>query len=162
MIQAKPFGWDEAEKHLKKMSVMLPQNVEKVLDSASLKLIMDARSKAPKDTGAYAKSIRVLSKGKGWRFVGSDIKLTALGTGKSYNLGWILEFGSKAHIIRPVVSSVLFWTGGKYGAGGHFGLEVHHPGTSPYPHFEPAKLQLQKAFPNMFKIEALKIWKGTS
>lgn len=147
------FGWDDARIQTRNYALKQRDAIEIALDSASNVYIDAIKRIAPKDTGKYKNSIKVVLKGKLFRVIGSDIVVTAISSGISYNLGWLLEFGTKAHDIEIQIASVL------YGNGTFFGKKVHHPGTSPRPHFEPAKADLQKAFPNLYRVETLKLWR---
>lgn len=153
-------GEKEITEKLKKMSNRLESNMEKILDSASVVLINHIKSKAPKDTGNYKKSIRVLEKKKLSRLIGSDILVKSISTNKTYPLGFLLEYGTLKHDIKPVKAKLLAWTGGKYGSGLHFGKLIHHPGFLPIPHYGPAITEIKKLMPHWIVTDILKTWKG--
>lgn len=149
---AKAFGWDEASRKLNNVATGLPDKIEIVLDSAAEVFKDAAKAGAPRSIDSvrghnYAASIQILLREKGRRIVGSTMNVIALSTGKMYNLGEILEMGSRAHVIRAVIASTLFWM--KNGVA-HFALEVQHPGTRPHPHFQPAVAVVREKFPNIF------------
>jgi len=153
-------GEKEIIKKIKTMSSKLEHNMEKILDSASASLIIDIKAKAPKDTGNYKRSIRVLEKRKLSRLIGSDVLVKSISTNKTYPLGFLLEYGTLKHDIRPVKAKLLAWTGGKYGAGLHFGKLIHHPGFLPIPHYGPAITSIKQLMPNWIITDILKTWNG--
>jgi HK97 gp10 family phage protein len=159
-----PFGFDDMSGKMNDASNRLNGRIEDVLNSAA-NVYMDAvRARAPKSATSlrgesYRSSIKILDSGPGYRIIGSDKNVFALSTGRTYNLGLILEMGSAAHDISPVLADVLFWTGGKFGAGPHFAVLVHHPGTRPQPHFRPAMHDLREKFPNIWFNITQVLWK---
>ena len=93
-------------------------------------------------TGTTSRSIHV-----------SSVTSSSVTTQAAAAARW-LEFGTKAHIIRPKVAKVLAWGGPRRLTGSlrkgasatNFATIVHHPGSRPYPFMIPgAKLAISKA-----------------
>lgn len=102
-------------------------------------ILDDLRMNANMDTSEFVESIyRTDTTYDGEAietFIGSDLQVTS-SDGKSYNLGWLLETGTRPHIIRPVNASALrFEVDGKE----VFAKEVNHPGTIAYNNYRIAK-----------------------
>ena len=124
--------------------------IEKDIDGAIIKaqretaesICQDARMMAPWKTRQYERSIhvtdtQVIDKKISTSIV-TDATVTAKSNGNEYNLGKLLEEGTKPHEIRPVQAEALqFQVGGEDGEWVITKL-VHHPGFEPYPHFGPA------------------------
>jgi hypothetical protein len=151
-----PFGWEEVAGKVQRFSHRIPDDVEKVLDSAANVYAREVAKNAPRSgqtrgKTAYFRTIKILTGGRGYRIVGSDKVVSSLSNGKFYNLAFILEFGSSKHIIE---GNPLFWSDKK---GAHFAMRVNHPGTEPQPHFAPSVVVLKQKFPNIY----LEITKGS-
>lgn len=100
----------------------------------------DVIANAPYKTGEYISSIKVGDTTQSGYTINTtvytDATVIAKASGKSYNLGQLLEEGTMPHEIYPVESSVLRWidVNGEV----RFAKHVHHPGTVSQPHFLPA------------------------
>lgn len=71
----------------------------------------------------------------------SALLRTAKGGTKNYTLLEVMEYGSPAHVIKPVKAKVLkFEVGGKV----VYTKKVHHPGTRPYGMVRVAKAKLKQ------------------
>lgn len=92
-------------------------------------------STAPMKTGEFITSIEVSpttkENDKISTVIGSDLTVTSL-SGKNYNLGQLLETGTRPHDIEAVNAGGLFW--GEYDDDGNPVIvkKVHHPGTRAY------------------------------
>ena len=162
MVGLRPFGWDTAIKHAKNFTKGLPNGVETALDASANVMVDEVKKLAPSSGMArgdtYKNSIDVVHAEKGLRRIASNKFVTSISTGKTWNLGMILEFGvSHSWVIRPVLAKVLFWSSPK-GVG--FAQEVTHPPMPPQPHFAPAIPEVRKKFPNLFNTMMVKLWRG--
>ena len=94
----------------------------------------DAKRLAPVDTGYLRNNIHT-----------DKISDTHFIVRSSANYSACVEFGTKAHIIKPVEKQVLHW---KKGEEDFFAKRVQHPGTTAQPFMRPAfkmaKLRLKK------------------
>lgn len=156
MTGLRPFGWKEAVDHANNFTKGLENGVETGLDAAAEVYVQEVKQIAPQShlsrgAESYRNSIKVVHAEKGLRQVASDSFVTSRSTGKTYNLGAILENGSRAHVIEPILASVLFFKG-------IFTMHVDHPGTPPQPHFAPAIPALRQKFPNIFNKIMVELW----
>ena len=133
-------------KDLKDLSSFF-EKVEKDITSMTIKaqretaemVCEDARMLAPWRTREYEKSIHVTDTEVQGNIVSTsivtDATVVAKVNGNEYNLGKLLEEGTKPHLIRPIDAKALhFQINGEYI---HAKL-VHHPGFEPYIHFQSA------------------------
>lgn len=155
-----PFGWDRQRDRIGRVIAGLDDKVELALDSAANVFVDAAKSMAPHSAETtrgdnYRSSIKVLASGPGYRIVGSDKNVMAKKNGIVYNIGMILEYGSIAHDIEPILASVLFWIAGGVVV---WAMIVHHPGTRPQPHFHPAMQEMREKFPNIFLKITMVLW----
>lgn len=125
----------ELDSYIDNLDDEVMQIVNEVLQSTYTELVQNA----PKDTGGYANQMKIeRAKKVGNSIVGSvsnDVKVVSKGNGKEYLLANILEHGTKPHLIEPVESNLLHF---KIGDKDVFTKLVHHPGTKPQPHWQPA------------------------
>ena len=95
----------------------------------------DVKRLAPKQTGKYAKSIKVGETSINRNKVATEVYTDATvisSKGKEYNLGFLLETGTSPHLIEPVYAKVLHF---KIDGEDIFATRVNHPGTVAQPHF---------------------------
>ena len=136
-------------KNISSLSVDISKYCDKVIDNlikaqrdTAYVIQQDAKSLAPSDTGKYKDTIELSeTKYDGNTITTSvytDATVTAKATGKTYNLGRLLEEGTSPHEIRAVEKEGLFW--GKYDENGNpiIVKKVLHPGMVAQPHFIPA------------------------
>ena len=105
-------------------------------------------STAPMKTGEFITSIKIepttFKNNEIKTFIGSDLTVTSL-EGKSYNLGQLLETGTRPHKIVAINSRVL--TDGE----NFFGKEVNHPGTRAYNFYRNALNNNKTNYKNRIK-----------
>lgn len=99
------------------MPKLTAENIEKImkeeLAKVAFRIQRAARNNAPIDTGRLKGSIDVVFEDNG--------KKAIIGTNVKY--AQAVEFGAKAHTIRPKNKKALFWKGAK-----HPVKSVNHPG----------------------------------
>ena len=133
------------KKNISSISVGIAKYTEKVIDNiikahsnTGYVIKRDAQYLAPRDTGKYAKSIKLSETtydGKTIRTsIYTDATVSAY-SGKTYNLGRLLEEGTLPHEIRAVKAEALHFT--KMGED-VFAVKVLHPGMIAQPHLIPA------------------------
>lgn len=133
-------------KNIESLSVDISNFGNKVIDNlikaqsnTAFVIQQDAKELAPKDTGEYAESIQLgetTYDGSVIRTsVYTDATVNAISTGTTYNLGRLLEEGTRPHDIEPLNATVLHFVKGGEDV---FAKHVFHPGTIAQPHFIPA------------------------
>lgn len=110
----------------------------------------DAYANARWNTGAYALSIHreptEVVDGDIETFIGSDMQVMN-SSGKTYNLGALLEHGTDPHLIEPVHKDFLHF---RTGDGKWVKTKlVHHPGTPPYNTYRNAFLNNEVEYHNL-------------
>ena len=157
MTGLQPFGFKEAIKKAQNFTRNMENGIETALDAVAAVGVLEISALAPRSglsrgPVAYHNSIKVIEAESHVRIIASDAFVTSRSTGITYNLGDILEHGSHAHVIEPVLASVLFFDG-------IFSMHVDHPGTPPQPHFAPAIPLIREKFPNIFNTILVELWK---
>ena len=113
-------------------------NIVKAQSDTAYVIQQDAKMLAPEDTGAYKESIELgetqVNNGVITTSVYTDVTVTTL-SGTSYNLGRLLEEGTRPHEIRATNAQALHFT---IMGNDVFVKSVLHPGTVAQPHFLPA------------------------
>ena len=113
-------------------------NIIKAQSDTAYVIQQDAKNLAPEDTGAYKESIELgetqVNNGVITTSVYTDATVTTL-SGTSYNLGRLLEEGTRPHEIRATNAQALHFT---IMGNDVFVKSVLHPGTIAQPHFLPA------------------------
>ena len=117
-----------------KLSNEVEEDVKKVVKNSAFSIEANAKSNLTKnksvDTGHLRRGIATDIKGLGATIHTSNIK---------YAPG--VEYGTKAHIIRPKNKKVLYWKGAK-----HPVKKVNHPGSKAKPFLIPAFNQEKDQF----------------
>lgn len=124
---------------LQKAKSRIVEEVKVAQYNTAQQVTADAIMYAP-GTGGYASSIHatepVVEENRVKTKVITDAMTpVAKSTGNSYNLGFLLENGTKPHIIEPVDAKVLHFT---INGEDIFAKIVYHPGFVARPHFTPA------------------------
>lgn len=119
-------------------------NLIKAQRSTAKDLLKDVKLSAPVNTGAYRDSIQMSETTYDGNTIRTSVYTDAMvydSLGRGYNLGELIETGTRPHLIEPVRKQVL-----KFTIDGQtiFASHVFHPGTVANPHF---KLSLQKNIP---------------
>lgn len=113
-------------------------NIVKAQSNTAYVIQQDAKNLAPENTGAYKESIELgetqINNGVITTSVYTDATVTTL-SGTSYNLGRLLEEGTRPHEIRATNAQALHFT---IMGNDVFVKSVLHPGTIAQPHFLPA------------------------
>lgn len=113
-------------------------NIVKAQSDTAYVIQQDAKNLAPENTGAYKESIELgetqVNNGVITTSVYTDATVTTL-SGTSYNLGRLLEEGTRPHEIRATNAQALHFT---IMGNDVFAKSVLHPGTIAQPHFLPA------------------------
>lgn len=113
-------------------------NIVKAQSDTAYVIQQDAKNLAPENTGAYKESIELgetqVNNGVITTSVYTDATVTTL-SGTSYNLGRLLEEGTRPHEIRATNAQALHFT---IMGNDVFVKSVLHPGTIAQPHFLPA------------------------
>lgn len=138
-------------KDIASLSVDISKYEERVIDnlikaqrSTAKDLLKDVKLSAPVNTGAYRDSIQMSETTYDGNTIRTSVYTDAMvydSLGRGYNLGELIETGTRPHLIEPVRKQVL-----KFTIDGQtiFASHVFHPGTVANPHF---KLSLQKNIP---------------
>ena len=127
---------------LSKFGERVIENVKKAQRDTAEVIWQDVIADAPYDTGNYVSSIQISDTDyDGYTIktsIYTDATVTAKASGNTYNLGRLLEEGTRPHEIRAVDAKGLFW--GAYDEYGNpiIVKSVQHPGTVAQPHFIPA------------------------
>ena len=120
---------------LERFSERFIQNVIEAQKETAEIICDDVKRLAPKQTGKYAKSIKVGETSINRNKVATEVYTDATvisSKGKEYNLGFLLETGTNPHLIVPVDAKYLhFQIDGK----DIFTKMVYHPGMVAQPHF---------------------------
>lgn len=110
-------------------------NIVKAQSDTAYVIQQDAKNLAPENTGAYKESIELgetqVNNGVITTSVYTDATVTTL-SGTSYNLGRLLEEGTRPHEIRATNAQTLHFT---IMGNDVFAKSVLHPGTIAQPHF---------------------------
>lgn len=119
-------GTKQLEARIKAMKPSL-----EMMQKVGLTIVSEAKRIVPHKTRNLSRSIHVVQVGKGF------VEVEA---GADY-AGYV-EFGTKAHLIRPRYKKALFWKGLK-----HPVPRVRHPGTTARPYMVPAvRVTVEKYF----------------
>lgn len=130
---------------IKLLQKKIVQNLKVANRKTAESIWEDIIENAPLNTGEYLSSIRIEDTrdedGKYKTFIGSDLTVgPAKSTGKSYNLGYLLETGTDPHAIPNA-----FDWGRIYGYDSVQYKRTQepnwHPGTVAQPHYSPALLK---------------------
>lgn len=117
-------------------------------------ILRDIKAHAP-GTGAYRDSIKMTETKYNGDYIVTKIYTDAVvydSVGRGYNLGALIEHGTRPHTIEPARKNYLkFEIDGKT----IFASHVFHPGTTANPHFQMA-LQRNKPLYHLNIIRALK------
>ena len=129
----------ELVKDLERVKRNLERKLIKAQEITAQQIVSDAINYAP-GTGGYASSIHAKPTKSDGITITTDIVTdvmtpVAKSSGKSYNLGFLLENGTKPHIIEPIDANVLHF---QINGEDIFARIVHHPGFRAMPHFTPA------------------------
>ena len=138
-------------KNIESLSVDISRLGEQIIDnliqaqrSTARDLLKDAKFLAPVGTGAYRNSIKMSDTTYKNNHITTSIYTDAMvydSAGRGYNLGKLIEYGTRPHLIKPVHAQCLkFEIDGKT----IFASYVFHPGTTANPHFQMA---LQRNIP---------------
>ena len=113
-------------------------NIVKAQSDTAYVIQQDAKNLAPENTGAYKESIELgetqVNNGIITTSVYTDATVYTL-SGTAYNLGRLLEDGTRPHEIRATNAQALHFT---IMGNDVFVKSVLHPGTIAQPHFLPA------------------------
>ena len=107
-------------------------------------ILEDVKASAPVNTGAYKESINVSETLYENNIIKTSIYTDAIvsdSLGREYNLGELIEHGTRPHDIEPATKQTLVFT---INGETIFAKHVFHPGTIANPHFQ---LSLQKNVP---------------
>lgn len=138
-------------KNIESLSVDISKYGNRVIDNlikaqrdTAKDLYKDVRLSAPVNTGAYRDSIKQSDTSFDGNTIRTSVYTDATVTdslGREYNLGKLIEYGTRPHLIEPVKAQVL-----KFTIDGQtiFASHVFHPGTVANPHFQ---VSLQKNVP---------------
>ena len=138
-------------KNIESLSVDISKYGERVIDNlikaqreTAKDLLKDVKAQAPVDTGAYRDSIQMSETTYDGNTIRTSVYTDATvmdSVGRTYNLGDLIEYGTRPHLIEPARKQVL-----KFTINGQtiFASHVFHPGTVANPHFQ---LALQKNIP---------------
>jgi len=113
-------------------------NTKQHLGRIGLEGVAEAKARVPRRTGNLARTIRL------GRVTETSVEVTAGGRNK-VGYAAAVEYGSRAHVIRPRKAKVLAWggvrtLGGRLRKGAHatnFARRVRHPGTRAKPYLVP-------------------------
>lgn len=113
-------------------------NLMKAQSNTGYVVQQEAKYLAPVNTGKYRNSIELGETRYDGATITTDVYTKATVytlSGKTYNLGKLLEEGTSPHLIEPVNSEYLHF---KIMGEDIFTKRVNHPGTIAQPHFIPA------------------------
>ena len=126
----------------------IPDRMLDALNETTSEMLEEVKATANYDTGTFVESFYQVPATKN-----DDIAISSIGNslvvtsseGNSYNLGYLLENGTRPHDIFPINANAL-----KFTINGEtvFAKKVHHPGTQPYLFYYNA---LQNAKPRLGK-----------
>lgn len=138
-------------KNIASLSVDISNFSEQVIDnlikaqrSTAKDLYKDVKTSAPVNTGAYKDSIQLSETTYDGNVIRTSVYTDAMvydSLGRGYNLGELIETGTRPHIIEPAIKQKLAFqvdeidprTGEKKWVYTDY---VFHPGTIAYPHFK--------------------------
>jgi hypothetical protein len=111
-----------------------------ILTQFGLLAVRFAKDEVPRKTGNLGRTIRVASVDPRRQ----QVRVVAGGSRSVGYAGWV-EFGTRAHTIRPVRRKALAWGGARRLSGNlrkgaratNFATIVRHPGTRPHPYLVP-------------------------
>jgi len=132
-------------KDIASLSVDISKYGERVIDNlikaqreTAKDLLKDVKVRAPVNTGAYRDSIQMSETTFDGNVIRTSVYTDATvvdSAGRAYNLGELIEYGTRPHLIEPVREQYLKFTiDGKTIYASH----VFHPGTVANPHFKLA------------------------
>ena len=138
-------------KNIASLSVDISKYGDRVIDNlikaqrdTARDLLKDVKVSAPVNTGAYRDSIQMSDTTYDGNTIRTSVYTDAKvsdSLGREYNLGELIEYGTRPHLIEPATKQVLKFTiDGKT----VFASHVFHPGTVANPHFQ---VSLQKNVP---------------
>lgn len=138
-------------KNISSLSVDISKYGDRVIDNlikaqrdTARDLLKDVKTSAPVNTGAYRDSIQMSDTTYDGNTIRTSVYTDATvldSLGREYNLGELIEYGTRPHLIEPATKQVLKFTiDGKT----IFATHVFHPGTVANPHFQ---VSLQKNVP---------------
>lgn len=135
-------GLDGAKQFQARLAAV--SDTHQILGMIALRAVAEAKLIVPRKTGNLGRTIRL------GRVDADSAEVLA---GGKLNVGYAkaVEFGTRAHIIRPRNRKALAWGGPRTLAGGlrsggkptHFSRLVHHPGTKAKPYLIPG---IRRAF----------------
>lgn len=137
--------------NIETLYIRLAQYEDKVINnlieaqkSTARDLLKDVKYLAPVNTGAYKDSIQMSETTYKNDVIKTSVYTDAMvydSVGRGYNLGKLIEYGTRPHLIEPAHKQYLkFEIDGKT----IFASHVFHPGTTANPHFQMA---LQRNIP---------------
>ena len=120
----------------------------------------DARTRAPVSPGSAAEGESAVAEATGFLLrsintgpVEGDFVTGITGTvSASAPYALHVEYGTKAHIIRPKNKKALRWASGGGAGGWAFAKSVKHPGTTAQPFLRPALTASRDAILNRFSV----------
>lgn len=135
-------------KNIESLSVDISKYGDRVIDNlikaqrnTAKDLLKDVKLSAPVNTGAYRDSIQLSETTYDGEKIRTSVYTDATvvdSVGREYNLGELIEYGTRPHLIEPARKQMLKFTiDGKT----IFASHVFHPGTTANPHFQ---ISLQK------------------
>ena len=110
-------GIEQYKQKLKKLSRQKPMFQKEFLDTVGQMVLAMIRQVAPKDTGDYSRS---------WKVMKQTANSIEIDTENSALWYW-LEYGTRSHKIEPINAETLLLPFGMF-------EDVDHPGTQPQPH----------------------------
>ena len=126
-IEIKLTVFRELEQKLTQLPLRVAKNILARTVYAGAAIVRnEARSKCPVRTGALRKSIRIRR-----RKVSRGDFMVVYGVGPTVYYGHLVEYGTKAHWIKPRVKRDL-------AIGQNVRAKVYHPGATPRPYLRPA------------------------
>ena len=117
--------------------------LKRTLELLALSTTREAKLLVPRQTGNLGRSITITG------YTTTSATVTARANYAAY-----VEYGTRAHIIKPRNAKVLAWGGARRLSGSlrsgakptAFAMVVHHPGTRPHPYLIPgAKIAVEKS-----------------
>ena len=136
---------------LEKASKKVIDNLIQAQEETAQDIWNEVVSTAPMKTGEFITSIEIeptkVESNEISTVIGSDLTVTSL-SGKKYNLGQLLEIGTRPHDIEAINAGGLFW--GEYDDEGNPVIvkKVHHPGTPAYNFYRNALNQNKTNYRN--------------
>lgn len=132
----------------------IDDKVIKAVEDTAKDVYQDVMKLAPEGTGKYKESIYIdktkVEDSKVSVFIGTDLVLESKLLHKRYNLGRMLENGTRPHLILPVrADGVLHFT---IDGEDIFTKIVQHPGFREIPHYSPALRRNRRNFKKKLKL----------